>query len=87
MYHSINISINYRLIIYYILLIYIELLQLFGAGKRTRTSDQLLTKQLLYQLSYSGMSIKTKGYVKYLIPPKNNPNFSLLSLRMNVLLG
>ena len=25
-----------------------------GAGKRTRTSDQLLTKQLLYQLSYSG---------------------------------
>jgi hypothetical protein len=27
---------------------------LIGAGKRTRTSDQLLTKQLLYQLSYSG---------------------------------
>ena len=25
-----------------------------GAGKWTRTTDQLLTKQLLYQLSYSG---------------------------------
>ena len=27
-----------------------------GAGKRSRTSDLLITNQLLYQLSYSGKS-------------------------------
>ena len=26
-----------------------------GAGERTRTSDLLITNQLLYQLSYTGM--------------------------------
>jgi hypothetical protein len=28
-----------------------------GAGKRNRTSDLLITNQLLYRLSYSGMDL------------------------------
>ncbi len=28
---------------------------MYGAGERSRTSDLLITNQLLYQLSYTGM--------------------------------
>ena len=28
----------------------------YGAGERTRTSDLLITNQLLYRLSYTGMT-------------------------------
>ena len=31
----------------------------FGAGRRTRTPDLLITNQLLYQLSYTGGSNRT----------------------------
>ena len=34
--------------------VYYSNLLIFGAGKRIRTSDLLITNQLLYQLSYSG---------------------------------
>ena len=40
-----------------------------GAGKRSRTSDLLITNQLLYQLSYSG----TDGVGDY----KRRPGFGL----------
>ena len=32
----------------------------FGAGRRTRTPDLLITNQLLYQLSYTGVSNRTR---------------------------
>jgi hypothetical protein len=32
-----------------------------GAGKRTRTSDLLITNQLLYRLSYSGVGARSIG--------------------------
>ena len=32
----------------------------FGAGRRTRTPDLLITNQLLYQLSYTGSSDRTR---------------------------
>ena len=32
-----------------------ELFREFGAGKRARTADLLITNQLLYQLSYAGL--------------------------------
>lgn len=35
-----------------------------GAGERTRTSDLLFTKQLLYQLSYSGKLTACEGTFK-----------------------
>ena len=38
---------NYYLYVYNLLII--------GAGKRSRTSDLLITNELLYQLSYSGV--------------------------------
>ena len=31
-----------------------------GAGKRNRTSDLLITNQLLYRLSYSGVGWKSR---------------------------
>jgi hypothetical protein len=31
---------------------------LTGAGRRIRTDDLLITNQLLYQLSYAGMSLR-----------------------------
>ena len=34
-------------------------LSVFGAGRRTRTPDLLITNQLLYQLSYTGGSNRT----------------------------
>ena len=33
---------------------------LVGAGRRTRTPDLLITNQLLYQLSYTGVSNRTR---------------------------
>ena len=33
---------------------------LYGAGRRTRTPDLLITNQLLYQLSYTGGSNRTR---------------------------
>ncbi len=33
-----------------------------GAGERTRTADLLITNQLLYQLSYAGMTLKSMTY-------------------------
>ena len=33
---------------------------LIGAGRRTRTPDLLITNQLLYQLSYTGGSNRTR---------------------------
>ena len=33
---------------------------LYGAGRRTRTPDLLITNQLLYQLSYTGDSNRTR---------------------------
>ena len=33
---------------------------LYGAGRRTRTPDLLITNQLLYQLSYTGSSNRTR---------------------------
>ena len=35
-----------------------EVVEKLGAGERSRTSDLLITNQLLYQLSYAGMQIK-----------------------------
>ena len=35
-------------------------LRLGGAGRRTRTPDLLITNQLLYQLSYTGVSNRTR---------------------------
>ena len=32
-----------------------------GAGERNRTSDLLITNQLLYQLSYNGIGIQGRG--------------------------
>ena len=32
----------------------------FGAGRRTRTPDLLITNQLLYRLSYTGESLRTR---------------------------
>ena len=34
--------------------------RLLGAGRRTRTPDLLITNQLLYQLSYTGGSNRTR---------------------------
>ena len=35
-----------------------------GAGERSRTLDLLITSQLLYQLSYSGININKKWWVR-----------------------
>ena len=37
-----------------------SLYPVFGAGRRTRTPDLLITNQLLYQLSYTGVSNRTR---------------------------
>ena len=37
-----------------------SLFQLGGAGRRTRTPDLLITNQLLYRLSYTGNSNRTR---------------------------
>jgi hypothetical protein len=34
----------------------------YGAGERTRTPDPLLTRQTLYQLSYTGSTMISKSY-------------------------
>ncbi len=39
-----------------------------GAGKRNRTSDLLITNQLLYRLSYSGVG------ARILVSPAHNGN-------------
>jgi hypothetical protein len=33
----------------------VRTLRIFGAGSRVRTRDPLITNQVLYQLSYTGM--------------------------------
>ena len=35
-------------------------IRFLGAGRRTRTPDLLITNQLLYQLSYTGVSNRTR---------------------------
>ena len=35
----------------------IEVIEIIGAGDRSRTRDLLITNQLLYQLSYAGFGI------------------------------
>ena len=37
---------------------YEVVLEAGGAGRRTRTPDLLITNQLLYQLSYTGISLR-----------------------------
>ena len=44
----------------YIIRVLIQLPALIGAGRRTRTPDLLITNQLLYQLSYTGGSNRTR---------------------------
>ena len=39
---------------------YLTVYALIGAGRRTRTPDLLITNQLLYQLSYTGGSNRTR---------------------------
>ena len=39
---------------------HIFIYRLLGAGRRTRTPDLLITNQLLYQLSYTGGSNRTR---------------------------
>ena len=37
-----------------------QVIDLIGAGERTRTADLLITNQLLYQLSYAGLKGSSK---------------------------
>ncbi len=43
-----------------------------GAGSRTRTDDLLITSQLLYQLSYTGMMFRCKCYTRISWPTQTN---------------
>ena len=37
-----------------------QVFDIFGAGERNRTLDLLITNELLYQLSYTGVSRETR---------------------------
>ena len=45
---------------------YKELCYYFGAGKRNRTPDLLITNELLYRLSYSGVGLNYSGVAFWL---------------------
>jgi hypothetical protein len=54
-----------------------EVERLLGrAGSRVRTDDLLITNQLLYQLSYTGVSAKTESEVNRDLPGAQ-PDFSV----------
>ena len=48
-----------RLLHHDIVYIFRHIYAVYGAGRRTRTPDLLITNQLLYQLSYTGSSNRT----------------------------
>ena len=59
----------------------------FGAGRRTRTPDPLITNQLLYQLSYTS-NLKSMGIISLIEPIVNIffKNFSFFIFKPHRLL-
>jgi hypothetical protein len=48
--------------------IVVSFLEIIGAGSRIRTDDLLITNQLLYQLSYAGISLgKSRQQKRFLL--------------------
>ena len=45
-------------------LAFARVIKFYGAGERIRTLDLLITNQLLYQLSYTGMCLNAYPYAK-----------------------
>ena len=41
----------------------LQVIEIIGAGTKSRTRDLLITNQLLYQLSYTGTAVFLSGYV------------------------
>ena len=57
---------------------YMQATDTYGAVERSRTSDLLITNQLLYQLSYNSLGRNQDNYVNYNLLENGGQTFPIL---------